>query len=127
MDKAIALPMAASLSNDGFVRKESGIWELKSPGEHHIYTAATTYVGLNAASFLAHMFGDQEHLEIYSQLAARVRKNILNFFTDDQLRAFKSNFTKSKYPMFVDAATVECINWGVSRPVESFACHTRCN
>ena len=116
IDKGVAIPLAAAITKDGLIRAESGIWERPLPGRQHLFTSASAYAGFNAAAFLAFMVDDRERTALYSRAAARIRKGILYHLTDEKRRIYKGSLEVVDFPQHLDAASVECINWGISKP-----------
>ena len=116
IDKGVAIPLAGALTNNGLIRSESGIWEHPLPGRHNIFTSTAAYAGFNAAAFLAFMNNDKDRTELYSRAAAKIRKAILYYLTDEKRRIYKGSLEIDHFPQFLDGTSVECINWGVSKP-----------
>jgi len=116
IDKGVGLPLAGALTGQGLIRAESGIWEYPLPGRHNLFTSTAAYAGFNAAAFLAFMAEDKDRTDLYSNAAAHIRKGILHYLTDDRMRVYRGCLELTEFPAYLDGTSVECINWGISKP-----------
>lgn len=109
-------PLVHSIDETGLIRKDSGWWDMAPPGEHFTFTSLCAFQGLNSAAMLAHTLGHNELAAIYTKKAADLRADILTKLTIGKSLTMARSLETKKYPAFLDASTVEALNWGIVDP-----------
>jgi alpha,alpha-trehalase len=74
---------------------DSGMWEARSPPEHHVHSKLMCWVALDRAIQIAGAFGHVEAIDRWARVAAEIRAAILSRGFDDQVGSFVQAFGRT--------------------------------
>jgi GH15 family glucan-1,4-alpha-glucosidase len=103
---------------DGTVRADSSIWEVHWNGKQRkfTYTSLAAARGLCDAAFVANKLGFSDDATRWAAAGAGVRDAVVRLRTDVNGALTQSEEDLGRGHGYLDAATVEAINWGVVDP-----------
>lgn len=119
----IADVLISLLDDDGVVRADSSIWEVHWNGNERrfTYTSLAATAGLCELASLAGALGHHDDAARFSTAGARVRDAVVTHHTDATGVLAQSREDLLSGSQYIDAATVEAINWGVIDPAGAVA------
>lgn len=102
----------------GVVKADSSIWEVHWNGKqrHFTYTSLAAAKGLCDAAVLASLLGETADAARYSAAGAKARDGVVTLHRDANGVLAQSSEDLARGTGYLDAATVEAINWGVVDP-----------
>ncbi len=114
------------IDDDGIIAADSSIWEVHWNGQQKrfTYTTLAAVRGLCDAAMIAGMLGEDADAARYAEAGARIREAVVELHTDARGTFAQSREDLDRGFNYIDAATVEAINWGVVDPTGRVATQT---
>lgn len=114
----IADVLVALVDDSGVISADSSIWEVHWNGKQRrfTYTSLAAVRGLCEAAELADQQGDSDAAGRYRDTALSIRRALIERHTDRRGALGQSAEDVLMGHSYVDAATVEAINWGIVDP-----------
>ncbi len=79
--------MVAVVANQ-WRKPDKGIWEIRGPDRHFVYSRLMSWVAVDRASAIARMFGKVQYVDEWGNLAETIREDILENAWDEETGAF---------------------------------------
>jgi hypothetical protein len=114
----IADVLVSLMDPDDTVRADSSIWEVHWNGKQRkfTYTSLAAARGLCDAAFVAKELGFTAESERWTVAGAKVRNAVVRLRTDVNGALTQSEEDLRRGHGYLDAATVEAVNWGIVDP-----------
>eukprot|EP01130_Rhizamoeba_saxonica_P014288 TRINITY_DN6232_c0_g1_i1.p1 TRINITY_DN6232_c0_g1~~TRINITY_DN6232_c0_g1_i1.p1 ORF type:complete len:718 (-),score=138.52 TRINITY_DN6232_c0_g1_i1:35-2188(-) len=125
----IATVLCETTDSLNIIQKDSSIWErhLINNGEdgakHFTYTTLTAIKGLEVATELAKLMGDQILVEKYASSNTKLINGFKLYQIDANMNIIKDSMERT-YPDYVDACVVEAINFDIIPSTDTTANNT---
>jgi GH15 family glucan-1,4-alpha-glucosidase len=122
----VADVLVSLISDDGTIKPDSSIWEVHWNGQqrHFTYTSLAAARGLADAAEVATKLGETEAASRYLAASQRVRDALVHTRTDSTGVLAQSEEQLAAGSKYIDAATVEAVNWGLIDPAKTVASAT---
>jgi len=122
----VASVLTDLIDSNGLIKADSSIWEVHWNGRQRkfAYTSLAAVRGLCDAAAMAERLGDMESASRFAAAGSRVRDAVGEHLVDANGVLAQSEEDLASGGGYLDAATVEAINWGVIDPRGRIASQT---